>query len=972
MKKIVILLFLLKACTIIGQPLFVIKDKVADKFIPATYSNTLPNGYLAERMKVNSEKRLLQINLESILVPFKHRPGIQEWTGEHVGKFLHAAALEYQNTRSPEIKKRMDYAAKSLIATQLPDGYLGTYLDKDRWTSWDVWSHKYNLIGLLAYYKVSGSEPALVSCKKVANLLCKTFGKNKLDIIKSGTHVGMAPTSILEPMVELYRFTGESKYLDFCNYIIEAWEEEGGPKIISSLTTTGNVYKTANGKAYEMMSDLVGLLELYRLTGIEKYLNAVQNAWLDITSKRLYIHGTVSHTEHFQDDFDLNPIGQYDATKYCGPGEGCVTVTWIQMNWQLLRLTGKQQYAQQLEGSVYNALLPAQNPTNGEVCYFLPLNGRKRFGEVTHGIVPDICCCSSSIPRGVALIPQFIAGNINGAPALLLYSSGTYKTKAYPDNKVAGVELIVNTNFPVTGKIDIDVKCSKILKYALLLNVPLWADNFIATVNGDKYTGQPGTFLSIERVWNVADKIEVVMDMPLKIIPDNNKGSKLVAVKRGPQILAIDENVTDTKGLPQWGWYGNQVYKFSANQDDNVKNFIMVPLADAGQSMAGYTVLIDSLQIIEEKATASLSKYRQQLDQLRKEFRAVDMPDVKFFLFGMGNRTKLLYKKGKLINSITGNIVAEWQVKNETIIPNDYRVNIETISDVTVSIFENEQGVFINERGKETLIAGTETAVILPSFEQYKYSEVLKVLHNEILVNIVDSKPLPNYFTYHNPWRRDAAMMALCIDKTGNIGLLKNWVLSIDDPYDRNNAGEKEADNLGQTLYLLSFFTDKNNPLVKQILAEVAKYEITDSNGKYIKGRSDFHEAPVYQTKWLKFGLHALSIDDPYTIPAIQDNYSSLFWWDYKDSYMKGTTDAYDEWKNDFYPYIGWAADNFHGLKRNPVSNRDYPLTWEIQASQADYDGMNIIDIQYVKNKNSSPHSWHAAEMFLYLIENNK
>lgn len=160
--------------------------------------------------------------------------------------------------------------------------------------------------------------------------------------------------------------------------------------------------------------------------------------------------------------------------------------------------------------------------------------------------------------------------------------------------------------------------------------------------------------------------------------------------------------------------------------------------------LAGYTVLIDSLQIIEEKATVSLAKYRQQLDQLRKEFRAVDMPDVKFFLFGMGNRTKLLYKNGQLINSITGKVVAKWQVKNETIIPNDYRVNIETISDVTVSIFENEQGVFIKERGKETIIAGTETAVILPSFEQYKYSEVLKVLHNEILVNIVDSKPLPN------------------------------------------------------------------------------------------------------------------------------------------------------------------------------------------------------------------------------------
>jgi hypothetical protein len=84
---------------------------------------------------------------------------------------------------------------------------------------------------------------------------------------------------------------------------------------------------------------------------------------------------------------------------------------------------------------------------------------------------------------------------------------------------------------------------------------------------------------------------------------------------------------------------------------------------------------------------------------------------------------------------------------------------------------------------------------------------------------------------------------------------------------------------------------------------------------------------------------------------------------------MKGTSDAYDEWGNDFYPYIGWAADHFHGLKRNPVSNRDYPLTWEIQASQADYNGLAIINDKYVTDKTSTPHTWHAAEIFLYLLD---
>jgi len=583
-------------------PILIKENIVKDKFVPAAFNSDKVGGYLYEKMKINLEKRLLQIDLESILTPYKKRPGVQEWTGEHIGKFLHAAALQYQTTGDTILKRRMDYAANSLIATQLADGYLGTYLDKDRWTSWDVWSHKYNMVGLLAYYRITGYKPALESSKKMGDLLCSTFGKNKKDIIASGTHVGMAATSILEPMVELYRLTGESKYLDFCNYIVSAWEQDNGPKIVSGLLTHGSVFKIANGKAYEMMANLVGLLEMYKLTGIEKYLIAVQNAWLDISTKRLYLHGSTSHDEHFRDDHILNPSGIYNNnSKYRGPAEGCVTVTWMQMNLLLLKITGEQKYAQQLETTMYNALLAAQNPNNGEVCYYLPLIGRKRYGEVTHGILPDISCCASSVPRGIALIPSFSAGTINNSPTVILYSSGSFRHTLFSGQKNTDVELVIKTDFPLSGKIDIAVKSPKKVKYAVLLNVPAWADDFIAEVQGIKYPGKAGTFLSIEREWGVEDHIEVNMGMPLTVLPDNNKGSKLVAVKRGPQILALDDNIDAVKGLPEKRWIGNQVYKFSAKQLGLLKNFIMVPLADAGQSMADYTVLIDSIQIVPEK-----------------------------------------------------------------------------------------------------------------------------------------------------------------------------------------------------------------------------------------------------------------------------------------------------------------------------------------------------------------------------------
>jgi hypothetical protein len=365
-----------------------------------------------------------------------------------------------------------------------------------------------------------------------------------------------------------------------------------------------------------------------------------------------------------------------------------------------------------------------------------------------------------------------------------------------------------------------------------------------------------------------------------------------------------------------------------------------------------------------QESREELATYRVELDSLRSEFRAVDMPDVPFFLFGMGNRTKFLYKDGKLIESLTGKVTKEWAVHEELIVPSLYRVLLKTTEGKTVLLEEDEEALWLAEGGtRRSPVSGTESRLLLPSFSGNKYSRTLKTLHQEILINIVDGVPLPNYFVYKKAWRRDGAMMAMCLEKTGNVALIKPWVLSSTDPYDRNNK-EEDVDNLGQSLYLLSLFTDKNHPAVLRILEEVKKYERTSDAGKYICGYTDWLETPVYQTKFLKWGLNKLGLPDDYVIPALSDYYATLFWWDYKDDSKKRKIDQHD-----YYPYIGWANAHYYGLKTVPVSNRDYPLTWEIEAMNADYEGMRIIDTQYVDKHIGTPHTWHSSEAFLYLIE---
>lgn len=251
-----------------------------------------------------------------------------------------------------------------------------------------------------------------------------------------------------------------------------------------------------------------------------------------------------------------------------------------------------------------------------------------------------------------------------------------------------------------------------------------------------------------------------------------------------------------------------------------------------------------------EPPDKALAEYREELAACRAAHGdSYDVPDVKFFLFGKGARAKLLYRDGILFDAKSGRELQRWKVRKEIIVPSDYSVSIETEDGATVVLREDSEAVWLEQAGQRTAVEGTQAAVRLPDFAGKKFPRVLRVLHQELLVNIVEAGPVPNFFVYEKPWYRDGAMVALALKETGNLDLLKPWILGLREPFDKNNKGESEADNLGQALFLVSLASDKNHPLVAKVLAEVPRFEKSDATGKSILGRSDFNDHPVYQTK---------------------------------------------------------------------------------------------------------------------------
>lgn len=515
---------------------------VNDKLNVASSVNI--KGYVGDKLSASYANRILEQDYNKLIEPFKHHDEHSCWQGEFWGKWFTSAALAYNYKQTPELMNTLTKAAKGLMATQTTEGYIGNYAPESRLNAWDIWGRKYVMLGLIAYYDITKDKASLDAASKEADFLIKELNDKNALIVKMGNHRGMAASSVLEPMTQLYIRTGNKKYLEFAEEIIRQWETPDGPQLISKSTVpvgsrfpkpdSNNWYGWGQGqKAYEMMSCYEGLLELYRITGKHDYKKAAENTWQSIMDSEINIAGSGAAMEAWFSGKALQayPIAHYQET--------CVTVTWIKFNQQLLRLTGEAKYADAIEQAFYNALLGAMRPDGSDWAKYTPLSGQRLKGSEQCGM--GLNCCNASGPRGLFTIPLTTVMESKEGAFVNFYINGSYKLKTPRGN-----DLIVNqhTDYPVSGKIDIDLNLKKEESMTISLRIPNWSEETEVYVNGQPLTDIPkGDYLKITKNWKNNDKISVSFDMHGKIHSIGQK-PEYKAITRGPIVLTRDERLS--------------------------------------------------------------------------------------------------------------------------------------------------------------------------------------------------------------------------------------------------------------------------------------------------------------------------------------------------------------------------------------------------------------------------------------------
>jgi DUF1680 family protein len=515
----------------------------------------ITGGFWAPRQQRNAENAIPsgqdQLEAAGNLHNLRLAAGIGE--GEAIGpvfadsdvyKWLEAVAWEYGRNPSEDLLRRQRELTAVVAAAQREDGYLDSVVqlrdgDEGRYQKL-VWSHEHYCAGHLiqaavAQVRCTGDTALLDVATKLADHLVATFGETadgKIRDVDGHPVIEMA-------LVELYRETGTTAYLDLARWFVEARghgiiADHGHEPTYFSDRRPVREATTVEGHAVRAVYLAAGATDVAVETDDVELLEALKGQFAHMWATKTYVTGGLGarwEGEAFGDEHELPPDRAYAET--------CAAIGGIQWAHRMLLATNHAFYADAVERMLYNGFLAGVSLKGSEYFYVNPLQHRgsahaDNNRSPAHGRRGwfDCACCPPNIMRTLASLDGYLATTSSDAIQLHQYAESTIATD--------GVELHVETNYPWDGAVRITVTKTPSTPWSLALRIPAWAEG--ATVNGKPVDA--GQYAHVEQTWSPGDTVELHLPLTARTVtaaPRVDAVRGCVAIERGPLVYAVEQ-----------------------------------------------------------------------------------------------------------------------------------------------------------------------------------------------------------------------------------------------------------------------------------------------------------------------------------------------------------------------------------------------------------------------------------------------
>lgn len=530
---------------------------------------TLGEGFWAPRRAAVVEASLPSLlelfEEKGIIDNFRRISGTKEvarrgplYTDSDVYKWIEAIGFVLQERDHPRLRQAATRVIDEIAAAQEPSGYLNTFYARENLAQrHQNMRHGHELYCLghliqagIAWHRATGEDKLLGVGRKMADYLIQEFGATQKPIFEGHPEIELALT-------ELYRATGEKKYLDFAGYLLA-----GDPRNEPNVPPREFIYlftvkpftsrQIMEGHAVRAGYACAGATDYYLETGDEKYAQTLRQLWEDMTARKQYITGGIGSRgagEAFGDPYELPNQQAYT--------ESCAAIATMFWNWRMMHAWPEGKYMDNFERALYNGANSGLSLDGRLYCYRNPLELTGNPADKIRNPWYDTTCCPPNLQRILASLPGYFYSTSQQGLWVHLYHTSTLRWKLEDGTPI---KVAQQTEYPWKGTINLTIDPTSAKEFSLHLRIPEWSGKTNVTINGkplDRQAGRPGEYLEIKRRWAPGDKVQLSLDLAPRLTQSNlriRENIGKVALERGPLLYCM-EGLDQPLGTNVFDWY---------------------------------------------------------------------------------------------------------------------------------------------------------------------------------------------------------------------------------------------------------------------------------------------------------------------------------------------------------------------------------------------------------------------------------
>jgi DUF1680 family protein len=506
-----------------------------------------------KRSRDAAARYLLSLDVDRLLAPYRIEAGLKQKAPQFLGwetdtlpgvalafylSGISRMALNMEGWEGDEFRRRLNYILDELEACQkVTGGYLlGTHNGRaifarvekegrfDGFAPWDgtgcaepYYALEKTFSGLRDAYRIAGLPKALQIEMRLGNWLDGHM--SHLSDAQMADLMTIEFGGMNWVLSDLYADTGDQRFM----VLSRRWQDH---EVFDDLAVGKD--NLGGNHANTQFPKFSGLAARYPYSNDPADLRTAAFFWQSVVRHHSYVTGGNSEAEYFGPADQLNGhLSQYTE-------ENCNEYNMLRLTQLLFNIEPRPEYAEYMERTLFNHILPAQDPRDGRVCYFLPLKpGASRAPESLYDHFS--CCVCSGFDSYSRFSDYIYSHSANGLYVKLFAASEvSWKEK--------GLVLRQETKLPDEDSVNFRLNLDQPVRFTLYLRNPAWAtDGVTVQINGaaQNITAASGEFFALEREWRDGDTVVVKAPLVLRYEAMSDNKDR-IAFFAGPILLAGD------------------------------------------------------------------------------------------------------------------------------------------------------------------------------------------------------------------------------------------------------------------------------------------------------------------------------------------------------------------------------------------------------------------------------------------------